>query len=407
MAQHRLDKQKDGEWGSWALIVFLFAIGIWPVALLLLFAKLFGNDHHQKQRSVEPVSDQWGQIPYRLDTDLRQSQAKARAAVKKVIRSPGFKKSNARWLKILGVILAVGGLVTAYDPVSKMYLLDGVRNYYILEAMQYLAVSVAGLGMLAGGISMDRSMKRYVRYLAVMGDLEAISVQELSRKIGYSERHIGKDLEKMIDRGYFGGRAYLDAELGYFFRSSQAEEELRRKTVQPDETPKEAEEGYSGILRNIRRANDQIADPELSAKIDRLEEIAAKIFHAVEGDPKKRGRIDTFLNYYLPTTQKLLDSYAEFEAAGVEGENLRQAKERIRTTMDSIVKGFEHQLDELYKADVMDVDSDIRVMESMLNRDTASVERDFGLGKSASQTGCKSAAKDVDLGGMAAQEEQD
>ena len=50
---------------------------------------------------------------------------------------------------------------------------------------------------------------------------------------------------------------------------------------------------------------------------------------------------------YLPTTQKLLDSYAQFESAGVEGDNLRQAKQRIETTMDSIVKGFEHQLDEL------------------------------------------------------------
>ena len=69
----------------------------------------------------------------------------------------------------------------------------------------------------------------------------------------------------------------------------------------------------------------------------------------------------------------------------MEGENLRQAKSRIESTMDAIVKGFEHQLDELYKTDAMDVDSDIRVMETMLNRDTASVERDFGLGGTAAQ----------------------
>lgn len=79
------------------------------------------------------------------------------------------------------------------------------------------------------------------------------------------------------------------------------------------------------------------------------------------------------MNYYLPTTQKLLDSYAEFEAAGVEGENLRQAKGRIEAAMDSIVRGFTHQLDELYQADAMDVDSDLRVMKNMLRRDTATV----------------------------------
>ena len=69
----------------------------------------------------------------------------------------------------------------------------------------------------------------------------------------------------------------------------------------------------------------------------------------------------------------------------MEGENLRQAKARIKSTMDLIIKGFEHQLDELYKADAMDVDSDIRVMETMLERDTASVEKDFGLGEFAAE----------------------
>ena len=187
----------------------------------------------------------------------------------------------------------------------------------------------------------------------------------------------------MLDKGYFGGTAYLNMELGYLFRSGHADEAFQRQAQKIEQTPKEAEEGYSGILRRIRRANDAIADPILSAKIDRLEEITAKIFRAVEEDPKKAGRIDTFLNYYLPTTQKLLDSYAEFEAAGVEGENLRLAKSRIEATMDSIVHGFEHQLDALYQADAMDVDSDIRVMETMLHRDTASVEQDFGLGGSA------------------------
>ena len=133
------------------------------------------------------------------------------------------------------------------------------------------------------------------------------------------------------------------------------------------------------MLRNIRRANDRIADPALSAKIDRLEEITARIFKAIEDDPSRREKAGTFLNYYLPTTQKLLDSYADFEEAGVSGTNLGQAKARIEKTMDNIVAGFEHQLDQLYQADAMDVDSDIRVMETMLRRDGASVEDDFGL----------------------------
>ncbi len=242
-----------------------------------------------------------------------------------------------------------------------------------------------------------------------MGDRPAMSVEELARVTGFSQRRVTKDLQAMISKGFFGGKAYLNRELGYFFRSSQADEDWQRRQEEAEEAaapPKEAEEGYSGILRNIRRANDRIADPVLSAKIDRLEEVTAKIFQAVEADPKKRSSIDTFLNYYLPTTQKLLDSYAEFEATGVEGANLGQAKDRIEKTMDSIVAGFEHQLDELYKMDAMNVDSDIRVMETMLRRDTASAEKDFGLG-TAPAAPAKPKTRDVDLGGMAAQRQEE
>lgn len=88
----------------------------------------------------------------------------------------------------------------------------------------------------------------------------------------------------------------------------------RRAAEEPAE-PTQAEEGYSGVLRSIRRANDRIADPVLSQKIDRLEEIAGRIFRIIEDEPSKRAQASTFLNYYLPTTQKLLDSYADFEEA--------------------------------------------------------------------------------------------
>lgn len=138
-------------------------------------------------------------------------------------------------------------------------------------------------------------------------------------------------------------------------------------------------------LQEMRRLNDAIEDEIISRRIDQLEDTTGKIIDQVVAHPEKLSQIRTFMNYYLPTTQKLLDSYAEFEAAGVEGENLRQAKARIESTMDLIIKGFEHQLDELYKADAMDVDSDIRVMETMLERDTASVEKDFGLGEFAAE----------------------
>ena len=376
-------KKKQEGVGMWVAIVVLFVLGAWPIALILRLVKLFGDDG-KKKRTAAPPLNQAASAGTAAAEDSR-----AKKVMRSAMRSPAVKKSNAKWLKIIGAVLAVCGLAASWSPIDMMIWLGGVEIWYIEELLWALAITAAGVAMFCSGMSIDRSLKRYNKYLAVVGDYEAMAVEQLSRTLGYPGDRVEKDLQKMIDKGYFGDEAYLNMELGYLFRSGQADADLKQKRRQEEAAaappPKETEEGCSGILRRIRRANDAIADPGLSAKIDRLETITAKIFRAVEEDPKKRDRIDTFLNYYLPTTQKLLDSYAEFEAAGVEGENLRQAKARIESTMDLIIKGFEHQLDELYKADAMDVDSDIRVMETMLERDTASVEKDFGLGEFAAE----------------------
>ena len=383
MAGKQKKNSKEAGWGIWVAIVVLFAIGVWPIALILLLVKLFGKDGQEARQAAPPLAEQTagGQA-----AGKNRSSGRAKTAVRTAMQSPLPKKSNAKWLKIVGIVLLVVGILGMGGPIDALFWSDYWFSLWLPELLQFLALAAGGGAMLGAGISMDRRLKRYAKYLAVMGDREAMPVEELARTLGYSGSRVEKDLEKMVDKGYFGGQAYLNVELGYLFRSGQADVELKRQqAAQAAQTPKETEEGYSGILRNIRRANDAIADPILSAKIDRLEQITARIFRAVEEDPKKAERIDTFLNYYLPTTQKLLDSYAEFEAAGVEGENLRQAKGRIEATMDAIVRGFEHQLDELYKADALDVDSDIRVMETMLRRDTASVEEDFGLGGTAAR----------------------
>ena len=403
-------RQKDEGWISWGLIVLLFIFGLSPLALVLLFLKLFGVGSGAKKRQAAPppLQETTGQRTSERVGRQASQPNRAQKTVHQVMKAPSQKKSTARTLMIVGAILAAVGLVACAEPVE-MIVWSKDLFLYLEDLLSALAMLVGGGAMLGSGLAMNRSMKRYAQYLAVMGDRPAMSVEELARVTGFSQRRVTKDLQAMISKGFFGGKAYLNRELGYFFRSSQADEDWQRRQEEAEEAaapPKEAEEGYSGILRNIRRANDRIADPVLSAKIDRLEEVTAKIFQAVEADPKKRSSIDTFLNYYLPTTQKLLDSYAEFEATGVEGANLGQAKDRIEKTMDSIVAGFEHQLDELYKMDAMNVDSDIRVMETMLRRDTASAEKDFGLG-TAPAAPAKPKTRDVDLGGMAAQRQEE
>lgn len=367
------EKEKENGWVSWGLIIFLFAIGLAPIALVLLFLKLFGSDEEKKTSANKTTAA----------SNSAAAQNKAKTTVKKAMKAPKRKRSTAKVLQIVGVALLAVGLLACIDPIDMM-LWSGEVYHYIGELLSAAALALGGGAMLWSGVAMNRALQRYSKYVTVLGDRESMPLREIAAITGYSRKRVIRDLEDMVDKGYFGGAAYLHMELDCFCRTARAAENLRReKKVR--QVPPETEQGYSGVLRNIRRANDRIADPVLSEKIDRLEEITAHIFRVVEGNPAKQKQIATFLNYYLPTTQKLLDSYAEFEAAGIEGENLRQAKHRIEATMDSIIQGFEHQLDALYQSEAMDVDSEIRVMETMLKRQRSSVEEDFGLSGTAVQ----------------------
>ena len=365
--------KKDNDTAFWIFFVLFMSMGLWFVGLPMLFFKMAGSDG----KKAVPPSQTTQAAPQSRTARQTAGRQQKKGCVGK---APTMKSSSAKWLKIGGMIGLICGAGMLMNNLETLFYVDQISRYLLWDVLQGASWLAGGIALLTAGLGMDKQARRCQKYLTLLGDEARMPIGQLARKLGYSEKTVRRDLERMIDRGFFGGQAYLNAETDCFCRTPDADRAAEPAPQEKAAPAPETEQGYSGILRNIRRANDGIADPALSLKIDRLEEISAKIFRAVEEDPDKRGRIDTFLNYYLPTTQKLLDAYAEFESAGVEGENLRQAKVRIETTMDAIVAGFEHQLDELYKADAMDVDSDIRVMETMLHRDTASVEKDFGLG---------------------------
>ena len=92
-------------------------------------------------------------------------------------------------------------------------------------------------------------------------------------------------------------------------------------------------------------------------------------FWLTHGSTQKTGALRQFLNYYLPTTLKILNAYAQMDAQGVEGENITAAKARIEGMMDKVVDGFEKQLDQLFQTDAMDIAADVEVLERMLEKD--------------------------------------
>lgn len=343
----------DADWGSWLLIAIMFATGLWPIGLFLLVKKL--SDGRRKPKTSGSSAPRQTQAAPAQTNSMRSQLA----------RTPQYSAKGCRTMRTIGIVLAALGVLGILNVLRSygVYL-----SWWWFEELFYpTGLALGGVGLLLGSRSMQR---------------RAVPIAELAQAAEVSECKAEKDLELMVEKGLWGEGAYVDAGGDMLFRSQEDAEAYRidRRAAEEPAEPTQAEEGYSGVLRSIRRANDRIADPVLSQKIDRLEEIAGRIFRIIEDEPSKRAQASTFLNYYLPTTQKLLDSYADFEEAGVSGKNLDQAKDKIARTMDNIVAGFEQQLDRLYQSEAMDIDSDIRVMETMLRRDRGTVEDDFGLG---------------------------
>lgn len=375
-------KKNDVDVGGWILIAALFAFGLWPIGLIALISKL-----SDKPKKVN--SSRGGMRTSTSPNANVSSRSKVEKSVvktaKQMNRAPKTSDKTSRILSI------VGAAITCIFGISLVTMLGeviayGWYSYMMEELFPMCGFFAGGVAMLVAGQRMKHRSARVARYLAVMGKRSHIDVDELCAVTGKSRKKIESDLDYMVEKGLLGTGAYLDSGRGIFFRSADAFADYANETAKKENvTPKEANEGYAGALRAIRSANDRIADAVLSEKIDHLETVAGKIFREVEQHPEKQQQAATFLNYYLPTTLKLLDSYAKFEEAGIEGENLSRAQERIEETMDALIKGFDKQLDDLYRNEAMDIDSDIRVMENMLRRDTASVEDDFGLGGAAVQ----------------------
>ena len=383
--------KKDNDAGSWIFIAVMFLIA-WPIGLFFLISKLADGSN---RRQTSSAAKSYTKTTSRTTTTTSSGSVttaktvqQRTSAVSNVTKTPQYSAKGAKIMKIVGAVLAIIGALAMLGTLDNIsfHIQYGWWWDFIKEMFYTTGLMAGGIGVMLGGRGMTKRARRFGKYLAVAGKRDAVPISQLAAAAEVSERKVEKDLEIMMEKGLWGEEAYVDIGHGIVFRSQTAATEYFHNQKKPvAATPEQVEEGYSGMLRQIRRANDRIADPVLTAKISRLEDVAGKIFRIIEKEPAKRDKASTFLNYYLPTTQKLLDAYAEFDEAGVSGENLTQAKAKIEQTMDNVVAGFEHQLDELYHAEAMDIDSDIRVMETMLRRDSGSAAEDFGLGGYAVQ----------------------
>ena len=344
-----------------ALLV-LFAMSPWLGILFFILRAIDRDAEKKEQENAEYPSDFRSQ-----DTGAGQPARDTEPVYGHDV--PTAEQQNAKkWHKtltnlctIMGAVFLFAGVTNAVDVISvwKFWPDPG-------ELFSDIAMAIGGGGALLTGLRM-KSTRKLERLLdKVVGERDNISLPELFAAAGVDAARGRAAVERAIDHGYFGADAYIDNRTGTLVVRGAAPQPPRPAEPTPAPAP---EDQYAALQRQLRQANDAIPDPVMTAKISRLEEVSARIFALAKKDPDKKAQLQKFMDYYLPTALKLLNTYAQLSAQDVQGTNITEAKQSIERSMDLLITAFENQLDKLFASDALDVSTDIAALEGMLNLD--------------------------------------
>ncbi len=377
----RPPKKTDWEGVSWAIGVAL--IFVWfPVGLFLTILHSTGHD-----LLGNLLSSLFGNKAPRRNTASASRTAggyttpgQAPAMEQQKSRFSGVRRADAgATLKaVFGWILVGFGLMSTMGAV--------MTHEGVWAILSMLSVALGGGALALSGILGRRKEAKFRQCFTVTGDRGVVDIRGLAKTLGVKPEEADKLVTEMVDRGYYGDKAYVDrgrmllvidvADMRDVYR--REDEQAKARQSQAEAQAREKMSEYERYVERIRQADEDIEDEAMSEKIRRMQNLTASIFAEVEAHPEKKPMIDRFMTYYLPTTLKLLESYARIEAQGVSGENMAKAKADIEGIADTLVAGYEKQLDKLYRAEAMDIAGDVSVIESMLKRDGLSGKDDFG-----------------------------
>lgn len=273
------------------------------------------------------------------------------------------------------------GIFTLAGLITFTALSAAVSHMFIVPVVIFGVLAVTGFTLGANGTKKIRLLNRFRSYVRQIDHHLSVPLQQLADRNHKSTAFIAKDLQKMIDQNLFY-EAHVDTQDNYFLLSDQAYEDYRnarldyyekQKALEKEqeehkvsaECQKLIDEGQA-YIRHIRECNDAIPGEEISHKLDKMEQLVQRIFDEVRIHPEVAPELQKMMNYYLPTTSKLLDAYRELDQQPIEGENISSTKAEIEQTVDTLNIAFEKLLDSLFADRAWDISSDISVLNTML-----------------------------------------
>lgn len=317
---------------------------------------------------------------------------------------PGPYK-NPSGMSVAGHILAIlGGIVTAGTGVALLICL--IVTFFapslsrpvsaglnIANGILFILTAMFGVACW-GGVRKIGLAKRFRQYVKCIRGRGYCQLEELAKSTGKTESFIKKDVKRMLGKGLFL-EGHLDRQETclittnqaydqYKAAQSQLEERQQQEKISREQAKGKAQgQGQQGgqkvsseiqkmldegneFLVHIRKCNDLIPGEEISGKISKMERIVQNIFMRAQAHPEVAPDLRKMMDYYLPTTVKLLDAYAELDAQPVQGENITNSKREIEQVLDTLNQAFEKLLDSIFQDTAWDLSTDISVLQTLL-----------------------------------------
>ena len=309
--------------------------------------------------------------------------------------------STPRALGILFTTLGIAlvgmfGVTAATLGIAGIFI-DAVANKMQRGIFVFIAAIVASGALGIYGNTLRKKVNRFRSYVRTLNGKTYVKIEELAKGVRKSPKFVKRDLKKMIKNRMFL-EGHLDEEGNYLITSDESYEqymqtkkasEIQEKEMQEKEQAEQKLRGTlseevqevikegEAYLEEIRSCNEAIPGVEISNKMYHLENVILRIFKRVEQHPELISDLHKFMDYYLPTTVKLLKAYEELDKQPVEGENIKTAKQEIENTLDTINEAFENLLDSFFRNTAWDVSTDISVLKTMLAQEGLTGNKDF------------------------------
>lgn len=300
------------------------------------------------------------------------------AKVKQKVTAPNtwFWLRNAAGLSALGSFVCA--LMIFIDDIAY-----GVLSSDTIAAFLFLLISAAVFA--AGTVVSQRNMilaRDFFRIRREIQDQSVLATEDLVTALNKPQQTVAAEINHMIRKDCLpqarlveGGdlllvdhaayKAYKDNYMGRTVPVKENVPEIEETEVSDDDRAT-AMEDYEKTLKEQR---DRTGDDVLKEKISALLKLLDAIRHAVNTDPGRVESLNKFVDYYTPTTIKLIERYLQFESSSVITDSIKKTMDDILRSLDKVIDGYEKLLDTLYKDDLLDLNAEMDVMETVMKQD--------------------------------------